>query len=145
MIDRYRWPRKERWRWRTKGANGSGQIQSVSSLDIKEDVAGFARTHKYDTFLHSEKKKSDMSFQFPRHRVRDLNLDGSKKENDLYNFVWYMPACISSYNLQDGLQRHRKQYGFLCFRLPRNRLETFQHDTTTNNLLLYTTIHPETI
>jgi len=65
MNDRYRWPRKERWRWRTKGANGSGQIRSVSSLDIKEDVAGFARTHKYDTFLHSEKKNLTCPFNSP--------------------------------------------------------------------------------
>jgi hypothetical protein len=56
MIDWYRWPRKARQRSRMKGVNGSEQIQSVSSFDTKENGAGFASKHKYDTFLHSEKE-----------------------------------------------------------------------------------------
>ena len=104
MIDWDRWPRKARQRSRTKGANGSEQTQSVSSFHIKEDEAGFASKHKYDKF----EKNSDMSFRFPRHRVRDLNFqDGSKGVVQLC----LVHACLHII-LQDGLQLHRKQYVF---------------------------------
>ena len=62
MIDPDRWPRKARQRSRTKGANGSEQIQSVSSFHIKEDEAGFASKHKYDKF---EKKNLTCPFDSP--------------------------------------------------------------------------------
>jgi hypothetical protein len=90
----------------------------------------------FDTFHHSE-KNSDMCFRFPRHRVRDLNFQDGSKENGFLVQLRLVLACLRI-SLQDGLQRHGKQYGFLFFSLIMQQTRDVPvYGTTSNNLLLY--------
>lgn len=107
MIRRSRWLPKARHRQRTKGANGSEQIRSVSQSIF---VAVCASKHKI--YNHA----SDISFSFYRHRVRDLNFqDGSKKGENLFLVQFCFVHAALHMILSDDLQHQGKQYGFLCF------------------------------